>query len=95
MLERHWPVLATSVVPKVEPGDLTQDKNNAALDAATARAFDYAGTQACGDASAHLKRLKDAKQGDALENFRGRLNKLLLTPVQDWPDAKTLAWWNK
>lgn len=94
MLDRHWPVLATSVVPKVEPGDLTQDKNNAALDAATARAFDYAGTKACGDASAHLKRLKDAKRTDSLENFRGRLNKLLITPVQDWPDQKVLAWWN-
>jgi len=95
MLDRHWPVLATSVVPKVEPGDLTQDKNNAALDAATARAFDYAGTQACGGASAHLNRLKDAKRTESLENFRGRLNKLLITPVQDWPDQKTLAWWDK
>ena len=95
MLDRHWPVLATSVVPKIEPGDMTQDKNAAALDVATARAFDYLGTQACPDSSAHLTRLKDAKQGDALENFRGRLNKLLLTPVQDWPEPKILAWWNK
>lgn len=94
MLDRHWPVLATSVVPKVEPGDMTQDKNAAALDVATARAFDYLGTKACPDSSAHLTRLKDAKQGDALENFRGRLNKFLQTPVQDWPEAKTLAWWN-
>jgi hypothetical protein len=95
MLDRHWTVLATSVVPKIEPADMTQNKNAAALDVATARAFDYLGSPACPDSSAHLKRLTDAKQGDALENFRGRLNKLLQTPVQDWPEPRVLAWWNK
>ena len=95
MLDRHWTLLAASVVPKVEPNDMSQDKNGAALDAATARAFDYLGTKACPDPSAHLTRLKDAKRGDALENFRGRLNKILQTPVQDWPEPRTLAWWDK
>lgn len=95
MLDRHWPVLATSIVPKVEPNDLTQDKNAAALDAALARAFDYAAGKDCPGLSAHLKRLKDAKQTDALENDRVRLGKILETPVQAWPEPKILAWWNK
>ncbi len=63
--------------------------------AALARAFDYAAGKDCPGLSAHLKRLKDAKQTDALENDRVRLGKILETPVQAWPEPKILAWWNK
>lgn len=94
MLDRHWSMLASSVVPRIDPAtDPATGKTNGALDVATARAFAYMGSPACPDSRAHLERLKDAKRGETLENFRVRLGKVLETPAQDWPEPKVLAWW--
>jgi hypothetical protein len=95
MLDRHWPMLASSILAKIEPNaDPGSGKDAAALDVATARAFDHMDTDACPDSRAHLERLKNAKRTDAIENFRVRLGKVLQTPIQDWPEPKVLAWWN-
>lgn len=95
MLDRHWPVLATSVVPRIEPTtDPAQGKTDAALDVAAARAFEHLDSPACPDSRAHLERLKNAKRSEAIENFHVRLGKVLQTPVRDWPEPKVLAWWN-
>ncbi|MHB1219525.1 MAG: hypothetical protein ACYC1L_15140 [Alphaproteobacteria bacterium] len=94
MLDRHWSMLASSVVPRIDPAtDAATDKTSGALDVATARAFAYMDSPACPDSRAHLERLKDAKRGETLENFRVRLGKVLETPAQDWPEPKVLAWW--